>query len=76
MTVRVNITVSEKIKKYFEEQSQETGIPQSSLMCMALAEYIDNKKIMKEMCNMQSYLQKIENLSKIKEENKNDNDNR
>ena len=40
---RVNIRVSEKIKSYFEAKSRDTGVSQSSLMALALDEYIDQK---------------------------------
>ena len=40
---RVNIRVSKKIKSYFESKSRDTGVSQSSLMAMALDEYIDQK---------------------------------
>lgn len=40
---RVNIRVSQKIKKYFELKSYETGVSQSALMALALDEYIDQK---------------------------------
>ena len=40
---RVNIRVSKKIKSYFESKSEDTGVSQSSLMAMALDEYIDQK---------------------------------
>jgi len=41
--IRVNIKVSRKIKTYFENKSAETGVAQSSLMALALEEYIDQK---------------------------------
>lgn len=40
---RVNIRVSEKVKSYFEAKSKDTGVSQSSLMALALDEYIDQK---------------------------------
>lgn len=42
-TIRVNVRVSEKIKRYFEAKSKETGVSQSALMSLALDEYIDQK---------------------------------
>lgn len=42
-TIRVNIRVSREIKKYFEEQSRVTGISQSSLMALALGQYVNEK---------------------------------
>lgn len=44
MSVRVNVTISDDLKKYFEEWSEKTGIPQSSLMALAISEYVDQKK--------------------------------
>lgn len=41
--MRVNIRVSEKVKSYFEKKSYDTGVAQSSLMALALDEYIDQK---------------------------------
>lgn len=46
--VRVNIKISNDIKKYFEEKSLETGVAQSSLIALALEEYIFNKEILKK----------------------------
>jgi len=42
---RVNIRVSEKVKKYFETKSKETTVSQSALMALALDEYIDQKTL-------------------------------
>lgn len=47
--VRVNINLSSKVKEFFEEKSIETGIPQSSLMAMALSEYMEQKKALDMM---------------------------
>lgn len=45
--IRTNIRISKKIRKYFEEKSEETGVPQSSLMALALEEYVDQKEVIK-----------------------------
>ena len=45
--VRMNIRISKKIRKYFEEKSEETGVPQSSLMALALEEYVDQKEVIR-----------------------------
>jgi len=42
---RVNIRVSEKVKRYFEAKSKETTVSQSALMALALDEYIDQKTL-------------------------------
>ena len=41
---RVNITISEELKDYFESLSKETGASQSALMAIALKDYIEQKK--------------------------------
>lgn len=43
MSVRVNIMIPDELKQYFEEWSKKTGVPQSSLMCLAMSEYVDMK---------------------------------
>lgn len=48
---RVNIRVSQKIKKYFVDKSVETGVSQSALIALALEEYIDLKQSMNFMSN-------------------------
>ena len=45
--MRMNIRISKKIRKYFEEKSEETGVPQSSLMALALEEYVDQKEVIR-----------------------------
>jgi len=61
-TLRVNIRISKNIKKWFEVKSSETGISQSSLMAMALGEYVDQKTSLETMGQMENFLLKIEEL--------------
>lgn len=65
---RVNIRLSEKIKKYFELKSKETGVAQSSLMALALEEYIDQKNMVHFSSNIETYMDEIK---KINDNNKN-----
>lgn len=46
---RISINVSDEIKEYFERKSKEINASQSALMCLALSEYIDGKKALKDM---------------------------
>lgn len=64
--IRVNIRVSQKIKKYFEEKSAETGVAQSALMALALEEFIDQK----QMINFASGFGDIQNFLGNKEASK------
>lgn len=49
MSKRINITISDNLKDYFESKSKELGIPQSSIIVMYLSEYIDLKNDFKDM---------------------------
>lgn len=42
---RLNLTLTDELKKYIEEFSSEIGISQNAFICMALKEYMDNKKM-------------------------------
>lgn len=44
MSVRVNITISDELKKYFENWSAESGVAQSSLMALAMNEFVNSSK--------------------------------
>lgn len=61
---RVNINISEEMKKYFEEKSKETGIAQSALMVMAISEYLDQKKM---LSSLEPMLEQLKLLEKIKD---------
>lgn len=65
-TVRVNVTISQFIKKYFEEKSEETGVSQSALMAMALGEYIEQKNALGTMQEMVAKLKSLESLDNQK----------
>lgn len=60
MSVRVNITISDDLKRYFEDWSRKTGITQSSLMALAISEYVDQKKAINAFVPMMEQLSKIE----------------
>lgn len=46
---RVNISISDELKTYFEELSKETGASQSSLMAIAIKEYVEQKKVLSQL---------------------------
>lgn len=61
---RVNINISEEMKKYFEEKSKETGISQSALMVMAISEYLDQKKMLN---SLEPILKQLKLLERMKD---------
>ena len=62
--VRVNIRISSETKNFFEELSKEVGAPQSSLMAMALKEYIDQKKNNKNITRINGAIRRNEKTTK------------
>lgn len=59
--IRVNIKISKDTKTFFEELSKEVGAAQSALMAIALKEYIDQKKAIKEIPYILKKLEEISN---------------
>ena len=52
---RINVRLSHKVKSYFEAKSAETGVSQSSLMALALEEYIDQKVMLEFTKKLEMY---------------------
>lgn len=62
---RVQINISDEMKTYFEELSKETGASQSSLMCIAIKEYIDQKKIINAINPMLEQMKMLEMFKEV-----------
>lgn len=62
--VRVNIRISSETKKFFEELSKEVGAPQSSLMAMALKEYIDQKRTIRILPELMEQFEEMQEMLK------------
>lgn len=52
MTIRKNISMAKNTAKWFEDKANEIGTSQSSLMAIALQEYIKNDKALNTMSEM------------------------
>lgn len=61
-TERVNIRVSSEIKDWYCKLSDKTGISMSSLMAMALSEYIDQKKSIQAMGTLGQMYNEMQNF--------------
>ena len=61
---RVNIRITEEVHQFFKEKSISTGVSMSSLMYLALEEYVSQKNIMNAMPDM---MKKIKELEEIKD---------
>lgn len=63
---RVQVTISDEMKEYFENLSRETGATQSAIMCMALREYIDQKKMLSMMNPMLEQMKMFGDMKGLK----------
>lgn len=61
-TFRVNIRVATWINDWFDTKSNETGIPKSALMAMALNEYIDQKEGLKNMGRLDYFMNQLNDI--------------
>ena len=68
MSVRVNITISDELKKYYEDWSEKTGVSQSALMSLSMSEYVDQKKAISALAPL---MEKLSLASQIETEKAN-----
>lgn len=62
--VRVNTRISKKANDWLDKESGENGIPKSTLILLAIENYIREKDAMEMMSDMGEIMAKIENLEK------------
>ncbi|MDH2870567.1 MULTISPECIES: ribbon-helix-helix domain-containing protein [Bacillus cereus group] len=54
--VRVNTRISSKMNDWLDNYSKETGIPKSTLIHLALEQYVNQKVMLEEMPKMQQMM--------------------
>lgn len=62
--VRVNTRISSKLNEWLDKQSDETGVPKSTIVMLALENYFQQKEAMKSMGDMGDILKKLEEIEK------------
>jgi len=60
--MRINTRISSTLNDWLDEQSNETGLPKSTLVMLALENYWQQKEVMKSMSDMGSIMDKLEQL--------------
>mgnify|MGYP003550015511 CR=1 FL=1 len=63
--VRVNTRVSKHINDWLDKESEDTGVPKSTLIFLALDQYVQQKTVMKDFSQLGVVIQKLEELEKI-----------
>lgn len=59
--VRVNTRISKKINDWLDKQSEVTGVPKSTLIYLALEQYVQQKEAVDVMGAVLHKLEKLEN---------------
>lgn len=62
--VRVNTRISKTLNAWLDKESQETGVPKSTLVMLALENYYTQREVMKNMGDMGAILNKLEEIEK------------
>lgn len=65
--VRVNTRISKKLNDWLDEYSKESGVPKSTLIHLALENYVNQKIMLEELPKMQRMFSvMMENVSQQK----------
>lgn len=67
--VRVNTRISNKANAWLDEQSFESGVPKSTLILLAIENYMREKEAIAVMSDMGQLVSAIEKLEKTVERN-------
>lgn len=62
---RVNARLGYTQNKWLDEESARTGISKSSLIQMAVEQYISQKQALNAMYDMTALVEKLDNIEKI-----------
>jgi len=57
--VRVNTRISKQANEWLDNQSTSTGIPKSTLILLAIENYIQQKEVMERMADMSVMMEKL-----------------
>lgn len=60
--VRINTRISVKANEWLDGQSHETGIPKSTLILLAIENYIQQKEAMQMMGDMGMLVERLERI--------------
>lgn len=64
--VRVNTRISAKLNAWLDKESDETGVPKSTLVMLALENFQREREVISKMGDMQAVMAMLEELSKKK----------
>jgi len=59
--VRVNTRISDELNKWLDEESGRTGVPKSTLIHLALAMYMQQKRA---ICSLEEIVKRLDRIEK------------
>lgn len=62
--IRVNTRISKTSNEWLDNYSAETGLPKSTIIMMAIEDFIKEKEVMDRMADMGDIMAKLEQLEK------------
>lgn len=62
--IRVNTRISKTSNEWLDNYSAETGLPKSTIIMMAIEDFIKEQEVMDRMADMGDILAKLEQLEK------------
>ena len=63
--VRINTRISKEINEWLDNETEKAGVPKSTLIFLALDQYVNQKRVMKDFNNMGVVLEKLEQIEKM-----------
>ena len=63
--VRVNTRISKDINDWLDKEKEKTGVPKSTLIFLALEQYVQQQSVMREFSNLGIVIEKLESLEKL-----------
>lgn len=64
--VRVNTRISREVNDWLDSKSGKTGIPKSTLIYLALEQYIQQQKMTEEMPRMMEMMEQLKQLKLLR----------
>lgn len=60
--VRINTRISKSVNDFLDSKSEESGVPKSTLIYLALEQYMTQQKTLEVLPQMQGWIEQLERL--------------
>lgn len=63
--VRINTRISKTLNDWLDKQSEETGLPKSTIVMLAIESYYQQKEVMSRMADMGLLVEKLDAIQNL-----------